>query len=186
MVQSSEAAQFYPVGSTRLELAAGDITQQRVDAIVNAANSGLRGGGGVDGAIHRVGGSSIMAACREIGGCSTGDAVVTGAGDLQARFVIHAVGPVWDGGEHDEPALLASAYRACVARATELAIRSVAFPSLSTGAYGYPFELAAPIALRTLAEELPGSGLTLVRMVLFSSAASEAYSRAASAELASG
>ena len=138
----------------------------------------------MDGAIHRAGGPSIMAECREIDGCPTGTAVATGAGDLPARYVIHAVGPIWEDGRHDEPALLAAAYRACIARATELGIDSIAVPSLSTGAYRFPLELAAPIALRTLAEALPDSGLKVVRMVLFGPSATEAYLRAATAELA--
>ena len=184
MSRDAEATQCYALADGRLEVVEGDITEQRVDAIVNAANSGLRGGGGVDGAIHDAGGPSILAECRKLGRCLSVGAVVTGAGNLSARYVIHAVGPIWQGGSYDEPALLARAYSACMARARELEIDSIAFPSLSTGAYRFPLELAAPIALRTLARAMPGSGLTLVRMVLFGPAATDAYRRAAASALA--
>ncbi len=132
---------------TTLELHQGDITKLHVDAIVNAANSGLRGGGGVDGAIHRAGGPAIMAECRRIGGCATGQAVVTTGGNLPARYVIHAVGPIWQGGGRGEPKLLRSAYATSLQRAEELGVASVAFPSISTGVYGYPIELACPVAV---------------------------------------
>ena len=130
-----------------LEFVVGDLTLQRVDAIVNAANSALAGGGGVDGAIHRAGGPEIMAACRPLGGCATGDAKATTGGELPARWVIHAVGPVWRGGAEGEPELLASAYRRSLEVAAELGARSVALPAISCGVYGYPAELAAPIAV---------------------------------------
>ena len=139
-----------------LELVEGDITRQRVDAVVNAANSGLRGGGGVDGAIHRAGGPEIMAECRKIGGCPTGSAVATTAGRLHARYVIHAVGPIWYGGSRREPELLASAYRTSLQVADERGVKTIAFPSLSTGAYGYPIEPAAGIALSTVVDYLKG------------------------------
>ena len=129
----------------------GDITTQAVDAIVNAANEALVPGGGVCGAIRRVGGDEIFDECAELGGCATGDAKATGAGRLPARHVIHAVGPVWHGGTHGEPDLLASAYRRTLQVATELGCRTVAFPALSTGVYGYPAELAAPVALGAVA-----------------------------------
>jgi O-acetyl-ADP-ribose deacetylase (regulator of RNase III) len=144
------ATQSYKISNSVLHVLIGDIVEQRVDAIVNAANEGLRGGSGVDGAIHRAGGASIMAECRALGHCATGDAVATGAGDLPTRWVIHAVGPIWHGGNDGEPDLLARAYRSSMARARALGVRSIAFPSLSTGAYGYPFERAAPIAIREL------------------------------------
>ena len=129
----------------------GDLTQQRVDAIVNAANESLAPGGGVSGAIHRAGGPSIADECRRLGGCATGDAKATGAGDLPVRWVIHAVGPVWHGGRAGEAELLASAYRRSLDMADELGARSVAFPALSCGIYGYPPELAAPVAVRAVA-----------------------------------
>ncbi|MFO7958679.1 MAG: O-acetyl-ADP-ribose deacetylase [Candidatus Brocadiia bacterium] len=157
------------IDGTRLELVQGDITRQDVDAVVNAANSALAGGGGVDGAIHRAGGPQIMAECREIGGCPPGHAVVTTAGELPASFVIHAVGPRWRGGDEGEAELLADAYRNSLRRAVENGARSVAFPSISTGAYGFPVDRAARIALHTVTEfvgENPGQ-LDVVRFVLF-------------------
>jgi O-acetyl-ADP-ribose deacetylase len=125
----------------------GDLTQQRVDAIVNAANEALAPGGGVSGAIHRAGGPSIAEECRRLGGCATGDAKATGAGDLPARWVIHAVGPVWQGGSAGEAELLASAYHRSLEVADVLGVRTVAFPALSCGIYGYPPERAAPVAV---------------------------------------
>jgi O-acetyl-ADP-ribose deacetylase (regulator of RNase III) len=171
------------IGGTVLELAQADITQQTTDAIVNAANTRLLGGGGVDGAIHRAGGPSILEECRALGGCPTGDAKLTRGGRLPARYVIHAVGPVYRDGRHGEPDLLARAYRRCLEVATEHGLRSVAFPSISTGAYGFPIVQAAPIALGTIAQfaaERPG-GLDLVRFVLFSAADLAAYEGALAA-----
>lgn len=130
----------------------GDLTQQEVDAIVNAANAALAPGGGVCGAIRRAGGDEIFAEAERLGGCATGDAKATGAGRLPARYVIHAVGPVWSGGEAGEAELLASAYRRSLEVAAELGCRTVAFPALSTGIYGYPVELAAPVAVRAVSE----------------------------------
>jgi O-acetyl-ADP-ribose deacetylase (regulator of RNase III) len=136
----------------RIELVQGDITRLAVDAIVNAANSSLLGGGGVDGAIHRAGGPAILEACREIrkrqGPCPTGQAVITTGGNLPAKFVIHTVGPVWRGGNVDEDALLASAYRNSLRVAVENGVRSLAFPGISTGIYGFPKERASEIAVR--------------------------------------
>jgi O-acetyl-ADP-ribose deacetylase (regulator of RNase III) len=154
----------------KIELVQGDITRQTTDAIVNAANTTLLGGGGVDGAIHRAGGPDILAACRELGGCATGDAKLTPGGRLAARFVIHTVGPVYRDGRHNESDLLASAYRRSLQVAVGVGLRTVAFPSISTGAYGYPIAEAAPIALRTVrlfGREHPGT-LDLIRFVLFS------------------
>ncbi len=168
-----------PDDAANIELTRGDITDVAVDAIVNAANSRLAGGGGVDGAIHRAGGPSIMRECRAIGRCPTGSAVVTDAGDLNARFVIHAVAPVYSGRAKDGE-LLASAYAASMRLADERGVKSIAFPSLGTGAYGYPIEEAAPIALRSVTDHLrAGSGIERVIFVLFSDADLAAYRRAA-------
>ena len=167
------------MGRSVLELVEGDITRQRVDAVVNAANSGLRGGSGVDGAIHRAGGPEIMAECRRIGGCPTGSAVVTTGGNLPARYVIHAVGPVWRDGASGEAALLASAYRTSLQVADEHGLKTVAFPSLSTGAYGYPMAQAAAVALRAIAEYLKGpTGIERVTFVLFGQTALDVHVRA--------
>lgn len=163
----------------RFRLLQGDITQVAADAIVNAANSSLRGGGGVDGAIHRAGGPEILAECLELGGCPTGEARVTTAGRLPAKYVIHAVGPVWQGGDRGEPELLASAYRWSLRLARERGLKTIAFPAISTGAYGFPIEQAAPIALRTALEHVrDGTTLEEVLFVLFSARDLEAYERA--------
>jgi O-acetyl-ADP-ribose deacetylase (regulator of RNase III) len=168
------------VGDAALELVQGDITKQQVDAIVNAANTGLRGGGGVDGAIHRAGGPAIMEECRRIGGCPTGDAVITTGGNLPARHVIHAVGPVYRGGSSDEDSLLASAYRRSLEVAVQNRLRSVAFPSISTGAYGYPIGEAARVALRTVLDYLERNrgALDIVRFVLFTESDYNVYAEA--------
>ena len=171
----------FQVGNCVIELLRGDITLQQVDAIVNAANSRLAGGGGVDGAIHRAGGGSIMEECRKLGGCPTGSAVATGAGRLQARHVIHAVGPVWHGGGGNEAALLGSAYRRSLEVARDAGDRTIAFPSISTGAYGYPIAEAARVALtavRELLQTAPGS-LERIRFVLFSDSDLLLYTAAA-------
>jgi O-acetyl-ADP-ribose deacetylase (regulator of RNase III) len=168
------------IGTVDLELVQGDITAQDTDAIVNAANTTLLGGGGVDGAIHRAGGPAILAACRKLGGCATGDAKITPGGRLRARFVIHAVGPVWRGGGHGERELLARAYRRSLEVAVEHGLTSLAFPSISTGAYRFPIEAAATIALATVAafvSERPGT-LRLVRFVLFTAADLGVYEQA--------
>ena len=137
-----------------IELVLGDITEQDVDAIVNAANPGLLGGGGVDGAIHRAGGPSILEECRLLGGCEPGDVKATAGGALPAKHVLHAVGPIWRGGGEGEAELLASCHRRAIELADELGCRSVAFPAISTGAYGYPVELAAPVALTATRDAL--------------------------------
>jgi len=166
------------VGAAVLELKEGDITRQRVDGIVNAANSRLAGGGGVDGAIHRAGGETIMEECRRIGSCPTGQAVVTGAGRLKAKKVIHAVGPIYHDGHRGEASLLSSAYASAFNRAVENGLTSVATPSLSTGAYGYPIDEAARVALSTALDFLKGHpGLELVRFVLFGEEAYGVYER---------
>ncbi|MDE2990783.1 MAG: O-acetyl-ADP-ribose deacetylase [Chloroflexota bacterium] len=165
-------------GGATVSCVRGDITEQRVDAIVNAANARLAGGGGVDGAIHRAGGPSIMEECRTIGGCPTGQAVRTGAGDLPADHVIHAVGPIWRGGEHGEADLLASAYESSLATAADAGARTIAFPSISTGAYGYPTSDAAAIAMSTVAALAPTLGFDKVRFVLFSEADLQIYQQA--------
>jgi O-acetyl-ADP-ribose deacetylase len=166
------------INGVTLVLLRGNIVEVQVDAIVNAANSGLRGGGGVDGAIHRAGGPSIMEECRKIGGCPTGNAVTTTAGRLPARYVFHAVGPIYSGSQDDER-LLVSAYQSCLDLAEQNQVNSIAFPSLSTGIYGYPLELAAPIALRTIIEHLKKpTGLQQVLMVLFGERAYKAHEQA--------
>jgi O-acetyl-ADP-ribose deacetylase len=153
----------------RIELVQGDITKQEVDAIVNAANSSLLGGGGVDGAIHRAGGPAILAESRLLGGCETGDAKATTAGDLPARHVIHTVGPVWQGGNAGEDELLASCHRRSLEVAAELGSRTIAFPAISTGIYRFPVARAARIALATTAAELERHPeIEQVRFVLFS------------------
>jgi O-acetyl-ADP-ribose deacetylase (regulator of RNase III) len=168
MIAAVERMREITVGEGRIEVVQGDITQQDVDAIVNAANTTLLGGGGVDGAIHRAGGPAILEQCRCLGGCATGDAKITTGGRLRARHVIHTVGPVYRDGRHGEAALLASAYRRSLEVAAEHGVTSVAFPSISTGAYRYPIQQAARIALRTVADTLPGHpGIALVRFVLF-------------------
>ncbi len=163
-----------------IEFVVGDLTEQPVDAIVNAANTSLLGGGGVDGAIHRAGGPEILAECRLLGGCDTGDAKATTAGRLPARWVIHAVGPVWQGGEAGEAELLASAHRRSLEVARDLGARTVAFPAISCGIYGYPPELAAPVAIeavRPFEDEFE-----TIRFVFLRDALREVFERAAASK----
>lgn len=167
------------VGGALVELVEGDITAQQVDAIVNAANRSLLGGGGVDGAIHRAGGPEILEECRRLGGCGTGDAKMTGAGRLPAKKVIHAVGPVYGAGKGRHAELLAGCHRRALELAAEAGLRSVAFPAISTGVYGYPLNEAARVALRTIVEELPRHpSIGTVRFVLYGEAALQAFADA--------
>lgn len=160
------------VGNTKLILVRGDITTQETEAIVNAANSSLLGGAGVDGAIHRAGGPQILEECKKIrakqGGCPTGEAVITTGGLLKAKYVIHTVGPIWRGGNQSEEKLLINAYQSSLAIAKEKSIRSLSFPSISTGAYGYPIQAAARVALSTIRDFLYEHDFEEVRFVLFS------------------
>jgi len=169
------------INKFKLELVEGDITKQDTEAIVNAANSRLAGGGGVDGAIHRAGGPMIMEECRKIGGCPTGEARITAGGKLKAKYVIHAVGPIYRDGRHGESELLAGAYRYSLKLASKNEIKSVAFPSISTGAYGYPVEDAANIAISTVVDCLKSyPEIEIVRFVLFNADTYKAYEGALS------
>jgi O-acetyl-ADP-ribose deacetylase len=166
------------IDKSAIELFQGDITQQDTDAIVNAANTSLLGGGGVDGAIHRAAGPELLAECRTLGGCATGDAKITRGYRLKAKHVIHAVGPVYRDGRHGEEELLASAYRRSLELASGHRLASAAFPAISTGVYGYPVEAAARVALRTIMNFMQEHEQPrLVRMVLFSTHAYELHRR---------
>ncbi len=163
----------------RIEVVEGDITRQVVDAIVNAANTTLLGGGGVDGAIHRAAGPDLLEECRKLGGCATGQAKITKGYRLPAKWVIHTVGPVWRDGRHGEDELLASCYRGCFALAEKHGIRTIAFPSISTGAYGFPMERAARIAVRQTRQFLEGNtSVERVRLVCFGASARAIHARA--------
>ena len=165
--------------ATRISVVQGDITCQQVDAIVNAANSSLLGGGGVDGAIHRAAGPALLEECRKLGGCPTGEARITLAYRLPAAWVIHAVGPVSRGGGHDEDRLLASCYRRCLEMARDRTLRTIAFPSISTGAYGFTVERASRIALREIREFLEESQLPQrVLLVCFDAVTYDCYKTA--------
>ncbi len=170
----------WPWGAGTIALVQGDITRMAADAIVTAANARLAGGGGVDGAIHRAGGPSILEECRRIGGCPTGGAVATGAGALAARWVIHAVGPIWRGGGAGERELLAAAYANALRLADGLPAAHVAFPSISTGVYAYPVEEAARVALGAITTFLAGGPVAVrrVTLVLYDTATFEAYAKA--------
>ena len=167
------------VNNCVMELVLGDITQQDTEAIVNAANRTLLGGGGVDGAIHRAGGPAILEECRKLGGCETGDAKITTGGKLKAKWVIHAVGPVYRGGKHGEAELLASCYRRSLEIALEHGIKSIAFPAISCGAYGYPVDQAARVALSTVMQFVrQNNNIDLVRFVLYDKKTFDAYALA--------
>lgn len=170
------------VAGTLILIIQGDLTRQDTEAIVNAANSGLMGGGGVDGAIHRAGGPDIRRECARIvaeqGLLPPGRAVLTTGGRLPARYVIHTVGPIWRGGGAGERETLAECYRSCLRLAAGHGLKSLSFPSISTGAYGFPIEAAAPIALGTVLGELPGKGLAEIRFVLYTAADSSVYETA--------
>lgn len=160
-------------GTTEITLKRGDITHEKADVIVNAANSSLMGGGGVDGAIHRIGGSSILEECKRIreerGRCPTGEAVITNAGQLHAKKIVHAVGPMWYGGAHHEDDLLRSTYLSSLILAFKAGAKSIAFPSISTGAYGFPVDRAAKIALQTASSYvMENQGIEEIRFILFS------------------
>jgi O-acetyl-ADP-ribose deacetylase (regulator of RNase III) len=174
------------VGKAKIRITQGDITEQETDAIVNAANSSLMGGGGVDGAIHRKGGSTILEECKKIRetewpeGLPTGKAVITTGGNLKARHVIHTVGPIWRGGKHGEPELLAEAYRNSLKIAVSRGLKTIAFPSVSTGAYGYPMEEASKVVLKTIREFfLKEDKLVEVILVLFTQSSLEVYKKTA-------
>ncbi|MBI5049800.1 MAG: O-acetyl-ADP-ribose deacetylase [Nitrospirae bacterium] len=161
-----------------LSLVEGDITKQDTEAVVNAANKSLRGGGGVDGAIHRAGGPRILEECLKIGGCETGEAVITAGGNLKAKYVIHTVGPIYRDGLYDEAKLLRNAYQNSLKLASSKGIKSIAFPSISTGAYGYPLEDAAEIALKTTIVYLQThTEIGLIRVVLFVQKTYEVYGK---------
>ena len=163
----------------KLHIVTGDITKLQVDAIVNAANTSLLGGGGVDGAIHRAAGPELLAECRTLGGCETGRAKNTRGYKLPARYVLHTPGPVWHGGSHGEAELLAGCYRSCLELAAQYGCRTVDFPSISTGVYGYPLDKAAPVALGAIKESLEKyPEIERVRMVCFDDRTKAAYEEA--------
>jgi len=168
----------------RLRITVGDLTLADVDAIVNAANNTLLGGSGVDGAIHQAAGPELLAECRTLNGCPTGEAKVTGGYKLPARWVIHTVGPIWRGGGEGEEKLLASAYRRSLEEAVRAGARTVAFPAISTGVYGYPRDLAAAVAVKTILDFLDyRPEISEVRLVCFSEASAEAHRTALAAAL---
>jgi len=169
--------------NTRVEVIEGDITKQQVEAIVNAANTTLLGGGGVDGAIHRAAGPDLLKECRNLGGCATGQAKITKGYRLGVKWIIHTVGPVWRGGKHGEDELLTSCYRSCFALVEEHGIRSIAFPSISTGAYGFPIERAARIAVKETKAFLERNPpVQRVLLVCFGASALKVYQDALSAQ----
>lgn len=166
------------INKSILELIEGDITEQETDAIVNAANSSLLGGGGVDGAIHNAGGPKILEECKKLGGCPTGEARITTGGKLKARHVIHTVGPIYSGDKQRESELLANAYKNSLNLASKYKLKSVSFPSISTGAYGYPINEASTIALKTVIDYLKThTDMELVRFVLYGQKAYQVYEK---------
>ena len=168
----------HTVGMQHLEVVQGDITLQALDAVVNAANTSLLGGGGVDGAIHRAAGPELLAATRKLGGCATGEAKLTPGFKLPARYVIHTVGPIWRGGNHNEASLLKSCYRRALELASQHDIHTLAFPSISTGVYGYPIEQASRIALKEISHyQKTHDEIKLVRVVCFSQTDLRTYQR---------
>jgi O-acetyl-ADP-ribose deacetylase (regulator of RNase III) len=172
------------IGATRLDIVVADLTTLAVDAIVNAANRSLLGGGGVDGAIHRAAGPQLLAECETLGGCETGSAKITKGYRLKARHVIHAVGPVWQGGNSNEDALLAGCYRSALDLAAAHALASIAFPAISTGVYRFPPDLAARIAVGTVASEIAAHARGIIRVVFYCFAADSAeHHKEAFAEL---
>lgn len=166
--------------SVTLEIVEGDITREGVDAIVNAANRSLLGGGGVDGAIHRAAGPDLLEACRKLNGCETGDAKITPGFRLPADYVIHTVGPVWNGGDRGEPDLLASCYRRSLEVAGENGVRRIAFPAISCGVYGYPVEQATAVAVDTVREQASRRGIETVHFVCFDGITADLYRQAIS------
>lgn len=168
--------------TTRIQIVEGDITRSDADAIANAANTSLLGGGGVDGAIHRAAGPQLLAECRTLHGCETGKAKITKGYNLKAKYVLHTPGPVWHGGDHGEAEKLAGCYRSCLELASEYGCKTVDFPSISTGVYGYPVDKAAAVAVSTIAEYLAGHPeIERVRMVCFDSRTRRAYDAALAA-----
>lgn len=165
------------INQTKIVLACGDITEETTDVIVNAANARLAGGAGVDGAIHRAGGTAIMEECRKIGGCPTGQAVITTGGNLKAKYVIHTVGPVYHGGTKNEAKFLQSAYYESLKLASQNNLQSISFPAISTGIYGYPIDEAAHLALKTCIDfSRENTGITLIRHILFDHRTYEIFS----------